>query len=492
MVYSTFGLCLCCGVPFKPVIEDCFDYSKNGGCIIIARLERMLALDQRVTSMMHENKTMNFSNNKHAAHLMHKSHHMPALKFCIERGTNNSEMWYPFDVSPTTVKRKQMFARLKLTPDRHVLSNLYNYIDQLEPLGSGMVWEYELTVDACIDCNVSMTCEFWYRYLLYGNNPNRIIPSAVIDISKTTNGSRDPRVDKYPTDAYDRKNDYMSAYIAFFLRMCLPSSRLDSHKQLARQVYFKCCWLVLQVTCLICEYKNGTGNKGKWSHHPKSLLGAIELYVSYFGWTINCYQYPLLQERITFARWHQMYVWDLPNSKLFLDRNIQMLYSAILLEATPSAPLDLVKRVADKMLNAHLDFLDPLGKMIAGINNEVEIITHFIHMSDWDWVDKQAKNTVNDNLDEMLTRLGVRVMWSRVTNLSEKDMPESVIKVMKEFMKARQDLEQNNIRGSGAIVLYRKSFYNPWLPGRRLRGYWNSIQALHNCKALPLPLLLSE
>lgn len=62
----------------------------------------------------------------------------------------------------------------------------------------------------------------------------------------------------------------------------------------------------------IMQIKHVNGSFLHQNQNPKSLLGAIELYLSYFGWTLACYQDPEnMQQRMPFALWHQCYVGDL-------------------------------------------------------------------------------------------------------------------------------------------------------------------------------------
>lgn len=130
-----------------------------------------------------------------------------------------------------------------------------------------------------------------------------------------------PLRNQFPPMEYSRESDFFSAYILYYLQLCVPSDAKrpangmsQPQYNLAKRVFVKCAWLVLQITCLICEYRLGAENNsdGKWNQNPKSLLGAIELYLSYFGWTLACYQDPRnMQQAMPFSLWHQCYVGDL-------------------------------------------------------------------------------------------------------------------------------------------------------------------------------------
>ena len=504
MQYNSFGLCLSCGAPFLPSIEAFIEFEHNESTIRLLRLENMVRRDEVMQGRLESKDKLHFITDKQRAHIMHASHHAPAIRFCVEHANDNKNFEYEFHVSPTsTNNRKAMKATWDIgdLKKRHVLKNLYKYLQEVksdatvETLGM----EYEITCDLCRDCNTVTTMQFWYRELLYGDNADRMIDKEVIAI-KPANSNAPPG--RFPKEKYDNKENYLSAYIAYFLTTCLPHGRLKTDENLARRVYLKCCWLTLQICCLVSEYKQGVRKTNKWPCNPKSLLGTIELYMSYFSWTISCYQFIDLPKKIEFAQWHQMYVCDLPNSALFRDNKNSLISHNLLTEVNEQNPLQLLQTISKNMMDLHKDYMFFIAQMLDSnfVTINPKIKGHFVHMSQWKTITDKAMLSAPYNFDELVSRVGIRVLWHQVKRLS-KDCSPAIKQALLEFLDHHEQREIKTIEDqSDARNTYLRVLINPALLTRRMdidkiiqekkmkyfRGHWACVVPLYESGALPV------
>lgn len=123
----------------------------------------------------------------------------------------------------------------------------------------------------------------------------------------------------YPEATYRKTRDIMSAAVAYYLDMCAPrAGHVLLHNESVEnfKLYIHMCWVVMQTTCLLCEYVRGSrdmvqheraGIKRNQCH--KSPLGAAELYFSYFCWRILGFHFPGVCH-MSFPDWHRFYMWD--------------------------------------------------------------------------------------------------------------------------------------------------------------------------------------
>lgn len=134
----------------------------------------------------------------------------------------------------------------------------------------------------------------------------------------------------FPARDFRRGNEIMGAAVGYYLELCLPDAghRLRTPaKEAQRALYVHMCWVVLEVTCLLCEYWRGTGDAEervrksiKRTQCAKSPLGAAELYFSYFCWRVLGFERAPLRA-MSFENWHQLYMWDAANCADLFERN---------------------------------------------------------------------------------------------------------------------------------------------------------------------------
>lgn len=148
------------------------------------------------------------------------------------------------------------------------------------------------------------------------------------------------------------------------------------------------CWVVLQTTCLLCEYWRGSGDKvqheqariKRYQCH-KSPLGAAELYFSYFCWRILGFRYATLRD-MSFVDWHRFYMWDACNCEYLFPRDRADASGRLL--ADKISPDDmyaesprLVKQVARNMTALLRDRIWRLGEHLAGAHRLIELTRYF-------------------------------------------------------------------------------------------------------------------
>ena len=315
------GLCLSCGAPFCPKPTD--EINTEGlGNMSLAYIQRQVRISKdAMTKIEHPS----FYGVQEGAHIIHETHHkMAVLIMARERSDDdmndptidNLDGAFPFLLTPGSKKRNTPLAASWTKPDeenRIKLTGLLNLCTEIEWNESedDMTKDYSMVVGCCKACNSTMTMEYWFRYHLYADkeiNPDRVIPDDEIDIYHIRQ-TRYSRLDQYkqwqvdsgrflaafPNPDTPQNKSMMAPAVAYYLHSCLPFN--DSHaihdgeKTANKALYIEMCWVVLEITCLMCEYWRGSGDKEnkrgsskKRNQSHKSPLGAIELYFGYFCW----------------------------------------------------------------------------------------------------------------------------------------------------------------------------------------------------------------
>ena len=173
--------------------------------------------------------------------------------------------------------------------------------------------------------------------------------------------------------------EMLTACVAYFLYLCWPEDDAkneihDPHHVEHLRLYTEMSWIILQTTCLICEYWRGSNDKkSRWFQPGKCILGAIELYFSFFCYRIYTFQYPAVGE-LDFPNWHQLYMWDAINCKELYPESAQtrgfdLIAEAISPENMYSASIKLVERTGRYMCR-NLERFDALAQHINGVPND--------------------------------------------------------------------------------------------------------------------------
>lgn len=511
-----YGLCLCCGTPWMPTIETLL-HKKQLISIALLKFERMILNDKQIKELMKKGKQFHFCQPKHIAHVLHKSHHLQAVQYMIDNiNTKVNLLYVPFIKTPTSIKTKMYLANWKALPKDEGI-NLQSLVDLFENLPiahtrpNDFSMEYELTIDTCKDCNLCMTMRFWFRYHLYTSmsiNPNRIIKGSPITIYNVDTHGHDT-VDeaenwtqknalaaKFPSTEFNAKRDFYTAYLAYYLYMCSPKNMKKPRYMsaaiflLTKKLFMRLSWIVLQVTCLACEYTLGASKKGELNQSPKCLLGAIELYMSYFAWLLSCYQYTALQSRMSFQQWHQYYTGDMMGCESFRRLNVVLIAKEIIPVSCDVASNLLVTKICNNMVQCYVNHFWVITKILNQADADVpkQVREHYMCYDDIPIIEHNTFYAVHSNIDNVIQALGIQTVWDRIMCLCM-DYPQEILLEMNRFKEEIMDrevkniMDRKNVNETTALAIYKNSITNVYDTSVR-KGRWASIIDLHIARAL--------
>lgn len=535
-------LCISCGSPFLPKITAFMTVNRLASMKFL-QIESVVRRSPYLLERISRGNIPTLCNVKEKSHLIHKSHHKHALEFTLEHTDMNPTVpinKFPFITSPTAVlkNQKRYIARWR-APDPAVrldYSSLWNYMleNPPPPLPINAIpppefsLELDLIVNACKDCNLIMTLDFWTRYHLSTSlekNPSRLVPTGVIsvfqanfkdhpDISESYQhwtAKRGQVGKKHPERNPTVRDRCDTAYLAYYLQMCMspdffqaiPANQANpgnAYITWTKQIYTKLSWIILEIACLCCEYKLGAQNldPSKTRRTARCLLGCIELYTSFFGWTLACYQRPQLQGEIDFAKWHVWYVSDLEGSSSFHDNNrMTLLASAIIPSQCNIASRSLFQQVCSNLVQAYQTHMVIIRDMLTLYRTPALLsqlyphpasLEHFLHPSAWPILTTRLSLVARNNLDSLILHIGIRAVWSRVLQLNV-DMPVKIKQMMQEFLESWSRHELSNVKEKNklglpmALRIYRKCLMNPARPVIP-RGKWACVEDLVKARAL--------
>jgi hypothetical protein len=401
------SLCLSCGAPFLPIAEDMVVYDRVGN-ISVFYFQKLVKNNDVVQKTV---VRPNFCARADASHILHQAHHRHAVEYTIEkrlRVQERADGWFPFMRTPGGRNKRALLA-LWAAPAANMcldLGPLGRYIDALETDGH-QAPDYAPTVLCCNDCNMVMTMKFWFQYHLCAGsqvNATCIIPDAAVEVRMANlNGRRNeldtsshwtPRANvenHYPLPAYSRNHDVLTAMLGYYLELCTPHGTpglLAPAKMEHRALYTHMCWVVLEVACLLCEYWRGSrdaeqrrGGKKRY-RCPKTPLGAVELYFSYFCWRVVGFRYAQMRA-ISFATWHQIYMWYAGDCEALFPREEGEPWNRLI--ADRLAPDDmymgsreLVQEVAGNMTRLLDRHIMRLGRHVCGAGMSRELDPYFL------------------------------------------------------------------------------------------------------------------
>jgi len=323
------GLCLSCGTPFCPKPTDEVNHERLGN-MSLAYIQRQVRINRdAMTKIEHPA----FYAVQEGAHVIHETHHRMAILIMAgdreDKGLEDDDISkddgaFPFILAPKSKRKPVPLAAHWLKPEKEErlkMKRLLKLCTSIMPTGRGvdMNKNYSIVVGCCKSCNSTMTMEYWFRYHLFADytgpesNPDKIIQDSEIWLFEVdTHGheniedymhwkSTDARYGYFPNQDTLRNKEMMAPAIAYYLNLCLPfEPRHDIHKiekKLNKHLYLEMCWVALEITCLMCEYWRGSGDKEnkqgsskKRNQSHKSPLGAIELYYGYFCWCVFFFQ----------------------------------------------------------------------------------------------------------------------------------------------------------------------------------------------------------
>jgi hypothetical protein len=414
------GLCLSCGAPFLPMGEDMVEYDKMGN-ISVLYFQKLVRTSEQLQKTVHK---PTFCAKPQESHLLHKTHHKHAVEYAMGKarekqhvldGPDRDNPGFPFMRSPTGKNGKAMFATWLPPGVEDVLDFklLADFILSLSTDG-GLTDDYENKPRCCHDCNMTMTMRFWFDYHLTGGaagNESKIIPDGSMEVYRAnTNGNNNNVIEKhdqwelrgfedsYPQPRMSREKQVTGAALGFYLDYsCRPlatpglidfaSATYDKQDHYA--LYLHMCWVVLEVTCLICEYSRGSGDAEdsnqtiKRNQCLKTPLGAAELYFSYFCWRIVCFTHAEVRT-LSFQSWHQFYMWYASDCEALFPRedslwSSKLMADRIMPDDTRISSRKLVEIVSRNMTRVLKEHIMKLGKHLSSrTTRSVKLQRYFV------------------------------------------------------------------------------------------------------------------
>jgi hypothetical protein len=516
---NQLGLCLACSTPWVPSVKSFLSINRLGSLSLLY-FENECQNNDEVKAKMVKDVIPHFVSKRNIAHVVHYAHHTHALLYSIQNLCNNNGVNnFPFAFNPGSRGFRAYRASWGVRPAVHRI-NYTGLFNLLSGLVAASVQNGQFApvaykeVFVCNDCNSCMSMRFWFRYHLNtsnARNPHRLIPNNVITVYNVdTHGNNSLRpVDyaqwtnlavfpvQYPDVVFTMQTDFFTAYLAYYLQLCLPVNIAKPNNVQASQqkwrdmlkVYMGLSWIVLEIACLACEYRMGSQKKNKMTHLTKSILGNIELYLSYFYWAITCFRNQNIQNQMTFENWHQFYMSDLPGSHSFVQANINTLPSLLVVPPVCNVPSKLlVETVCANIVTLYTNHVRQLSDIVLNQHNYgPAVVNHFISQQDMNAI-KQLLSNVNTNIfDNVVAVVGIQAIWKRIMLLCQ-DLPEPLKAKMRLLLEKWIKFEKENvIRNTQVFASVAGTRYNRASKNRdfapHARGVWASVVALRDLRA---------
>lgn len=458
-----FNLCLSCGVPFLPVAEDYIDFDSVGNLSVLY-FQKHVRRSEAVAANV-ENPV--FSSKKCAAHIIHESHHAHALAFMSERREDadlrealpdTRDGVFPFVRAPKSKSKHETLGAFWASPDnthRIKFDKLSKYLTKHD-INEGYHLDFGQKCNCCRGCNMTMTMEFWFRYHLYNpDNLGGLIPQDVITVVKLRNvgSDHDPawrfaaNRDQYtfPSRPWSRARDAMAAAVAYYLHMCLPFNDSPVKSVPAKKaLYQTLCWTLLEIACLISEYRIGPENNRDHKKRQclKSHVGTIELYISYFCWRLYGSTMQELLD-VNFETWHQMYFWDAAGcDKLFPGRRFGRLivdeFGGNVTQMTSAALLEYVFERVWSIFRK----LKPMARLLAGDYEHVpaNVGLYFVMPANVDAIYTLARGAYEPSFDSFASCVGIHAMLGRLVDTC-RDFDEETRALLASFVRSWRNAE---------------------------------------------------
>jgi len=331
MVDHQCGLCLSCGSPFLPGIED-VDFFNREANLSMMFLNTLYKQDPEVQRVYDHPK---LCSTRQASHMFHVSYHATALDYMCNRHQRDRDVGMPVPGANALIQDMPNAPLLFYhtatgnagasvacwnRPGRNErvdLSPLFRFVQRVRN-PYRVPRTLAQTFDMCVGCNSLMTQKSHFRFLLglrgagaknqqgvllrrnvitrSNADPRRTDVSGGYGVWQVANN---PRVLQMPNN---HKQDSETPAIAYYLHMCLPyqvNRNGDAFQNVPRNarrsvraLYLKLCWIVLEIACLGSLLLEGTKTKrgSKRSHGLHQHRGVLDVYVSYFFWHLALLQ----------------------------------------------------------------------------------------------------------------------------------------------------------------------------------------------------------
>ena len=471
---NCFNLCLSCGAPFLPDVNDVLG-EHNVATLSMLYFERAVRKKPEMRDRyISKTSTPHFCTVKQNGHIVHKSYHEPAMRFVVQKHPDNKEVKHmPFEVRPTSAKNAGVWhAKWDRRPaasqkQRIVLGDLGKYMEEsylkahLTDIDDLDLTE---TVPVCHDCNSMMTMKSRFLHLLC-QDENPLVPLESITVSKTDAFDRD-NTWKFPSKTEDavKDSDLLTPLLAYYMQLCFPEdSKIKANeKNSRRRVFFQThavlAWTVLQIACLVREYRYGSLDEkdGRFRTSPKTLFGLVEFYTAYYGYVLSKFLYDYFSANIDFKKWHQMYIWDVPGSPTYETLGTQSLFNDVMPAQDIIDPKLMVQDIAQRLLTCYKHHMEPLAVVISQYNRgfrataDMDLIrAHFVQHNDIPQIIvlQQRADPVN-NVDEQIRQVGIRCIWIRVLYIHYKiqSTPAALLDLMTDFANRFVTLEVERLQ----------------------------------------------
>lgn len=403
------SLCLSCGAPFLPIGEDVVEYDSLGN-ISVFYFQKLVKNNEIIRRTV-ERPT--FANKADASHVFHKAHHRHAVEYIAEKDARPDGL-FPFLRSPAGKNPKPMLAQFTGPGDDSLCVDSKPLCDLIAPMVADGVeaTDYNLVVACCNDCNTTMTMRFWFQFhLCVGSqrNPSCMIPDQSIEVyhadgnrklERGNNWTQGALENRYPLAEFSGKHDVLTAALGYYLQFLCSAAYtrvLDAvGKEEHRKLYLHMCWVVLEVTCLLCEYWRGSGDAEqkprqtkKRNRCCKSPLGAAELYFSYFCWRIAGFKHANLRA-LDFPAWHQFYMWYAGDCLALFPREEGEIRTRLIADRLSPDDMyagsrDLVSAVLKNMTRVLNEHIMKLAQHVAGASLSTSLTRYFLprkHLQD--------------------------------------------------------------------------------------------------------------
>lgn len=411
------GLCLSCGAPFLPDIEEVDFFNREANLSILFLNTQF----KRNPDIQRTYDLPKLCSDRQASHMFHQSYHQTALEYMCERHTDDNNVGMGMGMAPNNVVPNQNNVPflyyhtitghkgpMAATWNKPVQNNrldmkLFEYMDRCAQAGNYVVPapQRDITYDMCRGCNSLMTQKSHMRFLLgvrnagKKNGRGRIIPvrayneysmeahrqllDGAYGAWTVQNGvaRRAPRLIKSDSDA---------PAIAYYLHMCLPyqtdgnnvfhNFRPQSLRR-ARALYLELCWVVLEIACLAVLVEEGTATKPrghKKSHGQHQHLGVLDVYVSFFLWRLMHFTFGnrAVVRQLDFVQFHQKYFADIRNCPgLLTDAQRGVTTGKLAYSISNQSGLSLVEEICTNLVDLFEGPLHPFFHFCVGIELRV-------------------------------------------------------------------------------------------------------------------------
>ncbi len=404
------GLCLSCGAPFLPEIDQ-VDFFNREANLSVLFLNTQFKQNPDIQRMYDVPK---LCSERQASHMFHRAYHQTALEYMCNRHRHDSDVGMNVGLVPNMVIANQANAPFlyyytatgnkgpqaavwnRPAANRRIdMSPLYNFMINVAGIAHLTPPQLDVMYDMCAGCNALMTQKSHMRFLLGCRNAGR----------KNTRGRIIPRDSFFQYNMESRRHSLDDAYghwlvqngaprraprllktdseapaIAYYLHMCIPFQVgansafwvFGAAHERARSVYLELCWVVLEIACLAILLEEGTVTKprgSKKSHGQHQHLGVMDVYVSFFLWRLmQFYLGARAQTReVDFVQFHQKYFADACNCPgLLSDADRRVTTGRLLFNTSNQDGKALVEQICLNLIDLFENDLEPLIMHCAG------------------------------------------------------------------------------------------------------------------------------